>query len=148
MKIGLGVLLLLVAAKQWRGRPRTGEDAALPSWMKAIDTFPPGRALALGLALSAINPKNLILTVGAAAAIAQTGASTGSQAGALAIFVVLGALGPGLPVLITFTMGDRARTLLDDLKTWMAAHNAAIMSVLCLLIATKLAGDGISGLSG
>lgn len=148
MKIGLGVLLLLVAAKQWRGRPRAGEDAALPSWMKAIDSFPPGRALALGLALSAINPKNLILTVGAAAAIAETGASTGSQAGALAIFVVLGALGPGLPVLITFTMGDRARTILDDLKTWMATHNAAIMSVLCLLIATKLAGDGISGLSG
>jgi hypothetical protein len=49
---------------------------------------------------------------------------------------------------IAFTMGDRARTILDELKAWMGTHNAAIMSVLCLVIAMKLAGDGISGLSG
>jgi threonine/homoserine/homoserine lactone efflux protein len=116
--------------------------------MRSIDRFTPGRAVAMGLALSAINPKNLLLTVGAAAAIAQTGASTGGQVVALAVFVVLGTLGPGLPVIVAFTMGDRARTILDELKAWMAAHNAAIMSVLCLLIGAKLVGDGISALSG
>jgi threonine/homoserine/homoserine lactone efflux protein len=147
VKIGLGVLLLLVALRQWRGRPRAGTTAGLPGWMAAIDTFTPLRAGAMGLALSAINPKNLLLTVAAAAAIAQTGASTGDQAVALAVFVVLGALGPGLPVAIAFTMGDRARRILDELKAWMAAHNAAIMSVLCLVIAMKLIGDGISGLA-
>jgi threonine/homoserine/homoserine lactone efflux protein len=148
LKIVLGVLLLLVAARQWRHRPRGGEEAALPSWMRSIDRFTPGRAVAMGVALSAINPKNLLLTVGAAAAIAQTGASTAGQVVALAVFVVLGTLGPGLPVIIAFTMGDRARTILDELRAWMAVHNAAIMSVLCLLIGAKLAGDGISALSG
>ena len=148
LKIVLGALLVLVAARQWRHRPRAGEAAALPSWMRTIDTFTPARAVAMGVALSAINPKNLLLTVGAAAAIAQTGASTGGQVVALAVFVLLGTLGPGLPVVIAFTMGDRARTILDELKTWMAAHNTAIMSVLCLIIGAKLAGDGISGLSG
>jgi threonine/homoserine/homoserine lactone efflux protein len=147
VKIGLGVLLALVAVRQWRHRPRAGEDAALPSWMKAIDTFTPPRAIAMGVALSAINPKNLLLTVGAGTAIAQTGASSGSQAVALAVFVVIGTLGPGLPVVIAFTTGDRARTILDDLKAWMAGHNAAIMAVLCLVIGAKLLGDGISGLS-
>lgn len=148
LKIGLGVLLLLVALRQWRGRPRAGEAGELPSWMKTIDTFTPPRAVAMGVALSAINPKNLLLTVGAAAAIAQTGAGSGAQAVALVVFILLGTLGPGLPVVIAFTMGDRARTILDELKAWMGAHNAAIMSVLCLVIAMKLAGDGISGLSG
>ena len=33
------------------------------------------------------------------------------------------------------------------LKDWMTAHNAVIMSVLCLIIATKLVGDAISGLT-
>ena len=37
--------------------------------------------------------------------------------------------------------------MLDELKTWMSSHNAAIMAVICLVIAAKLIGDGISGLS-
>ena len=63
--------------------------------MKTIDTFTPPKAFGLGILLSAANPKNLILLVGAAAAIAQTGVDAADQAVALAVFVVLGALGPG-----------------------------------------------------
>jgi threonine/homoserine/homoserine lactone efflux protein len=147
LKLVLGCLLALVAAKQWRGRPREGDDAALPKWMQAIDTFAPGKALAMGALLSGVNPKNLLLTVAAAAAIAQTGIDTGQQAVALAVFVAIGTLGPGLPVAIYFALGTRAKPVLDDLKLWMAAHNAAIMAVLCLVIGAKLIGDAITGLS-
>ncbi len=98
------------------------------------------------MALSGINPKNLLLTVGAAAAIAGTGADTGQQAVALGVFVLVGTLGPGLPVALYFALGDRAAHVLDDMKTWMGSHNAAIMAVICLVIGAKLIGDGISGL--
>jgi Sap, sulfolipid-1-addressing protein len=147
LKLVLGALLLLVAFKQWRGRPRGSEDANLPKWMATIDSFTPGRSIAIGGALSGVNPKNLLLTVGAAAAIAQTGAGTGGQAVALAVFVLIGTLGPGLPVAIYFAMRERGEHLLGELKTWMGANNAAIMSVLCLVIAAKLIGDGISGVT-
>jgi hypothetical protein len=50
-------------------------------------------------------------------------------------------------VAIYFGMRARAEHLLGELKAWLGAHNAAIMSVLCLVIAAKLIGDGISGLS-
>jgi threonine/homoserine/homoserine lactone efflux protein len=146
LKIVLGLLLVAVAVKQWRGRPRAGEESSLPAWMRTIDTFTPARSVAMGVALSAINPKNLLLTVGAAAAIAQAGASTGADAVALAVFVLVGTLGPGIPVVISVAMGDRARAILEDLKAWMGAHNTAIMAVLCLVIGAKLAGDGLSGL--
>jgi threonine/homoserine/homoserine lactone efflux protein len=146
LKLVLGVLLVSVAVKQWRGRPRAGEAGTLPKWMQAIDTFTPGRAVAMGVALSAINPKNLLLTVSAAAAIAQADVSTGDEAVALAVFVVIGTLGPAAPWLITVFMGSRARGILDDLKAWMGTHNAAIMAVLCLVIGARLLGDGISGL--
>jgi threonine/homoserine/homoserine lactone efflux protein len=145
LKMVLGVLLLLLAVKQWRDRPRGDRAAALPSWMRTIDRFTPGRSVAMGVALSGINPKNLILTAGAAAAIAQAGLSTGEQAIALAVFVVVGTLGPGLPVAIYFAMGERAKHILDDLKAWMGAHNSAIMAVLCLVIGAKLIGDAITG---
>jgi threonine/homoserine/homoserine lactone efflux protein len=97
LKLVLGCLLALVAVKQWRGRPHEDEEAALPKWMQAIDTFRPGKALGMGVLLSAVNPKNLLLTVAAASAIAQTGIDTGRQAVALAVFIVIGTLGPGLP---------------------------------------------------
>jgi hypothetical protein len=140
------VLLALVAVQQWRGRPRAGEVAAMPKWMQAIDRFTPARSMGIAAALAGINPKNLLLTVGAGAAIAQTGADTGDQAIALAVFVLVGTLGPGLPVAIYFLAGRRAAHVLDELKNWMAAHNTAIVAVLCLVIGVKLIGDGISAL--
>jgi threonine/homoserine/homoserine lactone efflux protein len=146
VKLILGLLLLLVALKQWRGRPQGDDEASLPKWMASIDRFTTGRAAAMGLALAAINPKNLILTVGAATAIAQTGASTADQAVALAVFVLIGTLGPGLPVAIYFALGERSEDILARLKTWMARNNTAIMAVLCLVIGAKLVGDAIGGL--
>jgi len=100
-----------------------------------------------GPLLSGVNPKNLILTLGAATAIAQTGIEAGQQAVALGVFILIGTLGPGIPVAIYFVMGARAEHVLDELKRWMAGHNAAIMAVLCLVIGAKLIGDGISGLA-
>jgi threonine/homoserine/homoserine lactone efflux protein len=147
LKIGLGALLLLVAVKQWRARPRAGAEADQPAWMKTLDSFSPGKAAGAGALFAGVNPKNLLLTVGAAAAIAQTGASTGSQAVALIVFIVIGTLGPAIPVGIYFTMGEKGTAILASLKTWMGIHNAAIMTVLCLVLAMKLIGDGITGLS-
>jgi threonine/homoserine/homoserine lactone efflux protein len=147
VKIVLGALLLLLAAREWRGRPRGDADPELPKWMQAIDTFKAPKAAGMGVLLSALNPKNLILTVGAAAAIAQTGVSTGDQAVALAVFVALGTLGPGIPVGIYLLMRERAAGILESLRGWMARENTTIMAVLCLIIGAKLIGDAISALS-
>ena len=147
LKIVLGVLLLLVAARQGRGRAHGDAEPELPGWMKRIDTFTAPRAAAIAVVLAAVNPKNLLLTVGAAAAIAQTGVSTGDQAVALAVFVVLGTAGPGIPVAIYFLMRDRATATLETLRAWMVRGNATIMAVICLIIAAKLIGDAITGLT-
>lgn len=147
LKLVLGAALLALALKDWRGRPRGNEQAALPKWMQAIDTFKAAKALGLGVVLAAVNPKNLLMTVGAAAAIAQTGISAGNQAVALAIFIVIATLGVGTPVGLYFVLGDRSVKVLGELKDWMAANNAAIMAVLLLVIGAKLIGDGITGLS-
>jgi hypothetical protein len=81
-----------------------------------------------------VNPKNLLLTVGAAAAIAGTGVAAGRQAVALGVFILVATLGPGMPVAVFFALGDRAKRLLDELKLWLGSHNSAIMAVLCLVV--------------
>lgn len=146
LKLVLGALLLLVAIRQFRGRPHAGEDTPLPKWMGAIDRFTLVQALGGGAALAGANPKNLLLAVGGAVAIAGTGISGGQQAIAYMVFAIIGTLGVGVPVVIYFTMGKRSEQVLGRLKDWMGHNNTVIMAVLCGVIATKLIGDGISGL--
>jgi threonine/homoserine/homoserine lactone efflux protein len=147
VKLVLGALLLVLAVKQWRDRPRGNAAPELPAWMKTIDTFTPLKSSAVAVLLCAVNPKNLILVVGAAAAIAQTGARAGGQAIALAVFVVISTLGVGAPVAIYYFAGGRATKLLGELHDWMARENATIMAVICLIIGAKLIGDAITALS-
>ena len=56
-----------------------------PRFSGALDNFTPVKAGGAGVALSALNPKNLLLTVAGAAAIAETGIPAGQQAGAYAV---------------------------------------------------------------
>jgi Sap, sulfolipid-1-addressing protein len=112
-----------------------------------IDRFTAVRSLVFGVVLSAVNPKNLALTIAAAAAIGQTGVSTGEAIGALAVFIAIGSLTILAPVVLYFVLGARAAAILDDVKAWMAAHNAAIMTILLLVLGAKLIGDAITGLS-
>jgi len=148
LKLVLGLLLVLVALKQWRERPHDGEEAATPKWMAAIDDFTPVQALGAGAVLAGLNPKNLLLAVAAAATIAQTGIPGGEQAIAYAVFALVSTVGVAAPVVIYFVLGDRAGPLLDRMKGWLGHNNAVIMAVLCLVIGAKLVGDAISGFFG
>ena len=61
----LGLLFLVMAARQWRKRPAKGEEATMPGWMSSVEHFTPAKSLGLGLALDI----ELVLKAGAAAAI-------------------------------------------------------------------------------
>lgn len=143
VRLGLGVLLLVLAAKQWRGRPRHGEAPVMPKWMSTIDSFTPGKSLVLGAALSGINPKNLVLTMAAAATIAQAGLSGSDSAVAVAVFVVIGSLTVAGPVVLYLVATDKAKAPLASLKDFMSDHNAVIMMVVFLILGAKLIGSAI-----
>jgi threonine/homoserine/homoserine lactone efflux protein len=80
LKLILGLLLLPVALKQWRGRPHGDGEPATPKSMGAIEGFGPGKALIAGGILAGANPKNTLLAIAAAASIASTGISGGEEA--------------------------------------------------------------------
>ena len=63
------------------------------------------------------------------------------------MFTLIATIGVAVPMVIYVVMGDRAAVTLDDLKTWMAGNNTAVMAVLLLIIGVKLLGDGITGLA-
>jgi len=66
--------------------------------------------------LAGVNPKNLILTLGAATGLAQLGLSTGDAVGSLIVFVVVGSLTIAGPVVYYLLGGDHAKARLDEMK--------------------------------
>jgi Kef-type K+ transport system membrane component KefB len=144
--IVVGVLLLVGAVRRFRGRTGAGEEVPLPAWMGAIDRLKPAAALAGGVVAGGVRPKSLLLAVGGAAAIAQTGIAGGQQAIAYAVFAVIATIGVAAPVVIYLAMGERSVALLGRLKGWMRRNNAVILAVVLLVIGVILIGDGIGGL--
>jgi hypothetical protein len=96
--------------------------------------------------LGGVRPRSLLLVVGGAVAIAQTGIGGGQQAIAYAVFAVIATIGVAVPVVIYFAMGTRSAELLGRFKGWMRRHNAVILAVVLLVIGVTLISDGIGGL--
>ena len=142
VQVVLGVVLLVLALRNWRKRAAPGAEAAMPKWMDSIDSFTPVKALGLAVLLSAVNPKNLILSIGAATVVAQTNSSTSDAVVALAVFVVLASLSIAIPVVFYLLGGAKAKTTLDGWKVWLSAHNSAVMAVLLLVFGVVLIGKG------
>jgi threonine/homoserine/homoserine lactone efflux protein len=147
VKLILGVLLLIVAARQWQGRPHEGAEPVTPKWMGGLEAFTPAKAVGAGAVLSGLNPKNLLLAASGAATIATTGLSAGQTVLAYVVFVIIASVGVAAPVVLSFGLGDRAGPLLERLKGWMTANNAVIMAVLLLVIGAKLIGDALGELT-
>src|SRR5688572_24258878 len=67
----LGLGLLVLAVRQWRGRPGPDDEPELPAWMNGITTLSPAKAFGVGALLSAANPKNMFLAIGAGVTFSQ-----------------------------------------------------------------------------
>jgi hypothetical protein len=147
LDVALGVLLLLVAVRSWRKRPAPGAEPDLPKWMTDVEAIAPGKALGLGVLLSAVNPKNLALGIGAATGVAHLALPTGDAIVALAAFVIVGSFTVGGAVAFDLLGGARARESLEELRTWLEANNAAVMTVLFLVFGAVLVAKGLGLLS-
>ncbi len=144
IKIVLGALLLLLALRQWRSRPKNGEAAALPKWMGAIDSMTAGRGFVLAFILAAVNPKNLLLAAGAGVAIGTAGLSAGSTTVVIVVFVLVACCSVAIPVIGYLVAADALRGPLDSLRGWLVQNNATVMAVLLLVIGVVLVGKGIA----
>jgi threonine/homoserine/homoserine lactone efflux protein len=144
IQIVLGAALLLLALRQWRSRPKPGEDAALPKWMSAIDTMNAGKGFGLGFLLAAVNPKNLLLGAGAGVTIGSAGLSVGSIAVAIGVFTLIAAASVAIPVIAYLVASARMAGPLESLRGWLVHNNATVMAVLLLVIGFVLIGKGIA----
>jgi threonine/homoserine/homoserine lactone efflux protein len=120
LKLVFGVLLVLLAARQWRGRPHEGQAPEMPKWMAAIDSFTFGKALGLGFLLSGVNPKNLLMCLGAGTTIGAAHLSGADEVIVVAVFTVIAASTVGVPVIGYLTAREKMAGPLDSMRGRLA----------------------------
>lgn len=143
IKIMLGALLLFLAVKQWGARPHGADEPPLPKWMTAIDSMTAGRGLLLGFALSALNPKNLLMGVGAGVTIGSAELTVGDTTIVIAVYTVIAASTVAAPVIAYLMAAQRMTGPLEGLRTSLVHNNATVMAVLLLVIGVVMLGKGI-----
>lgn len=141
IKVILGALLVVLAAKQWRERG----DTSTPKWMEAIDQLTLPKAAGLGVVLAAVNPKNLLLCVSAGVTIGVGGLAGGGEVVALVVFTVLAASTVVVPVVGYALAADRLREPLASLKNWLQAQNHQVMAIVLLVMGAVVIGKGLGG---
>ena len=143
IEIAIGMVAVAFAVRAWRlaggngSRPPRGRGRSMPS-------DPPQHRAALGLSCG--NPKNLLLTLGAATAVAEAEASAGEATGGLVAFVALGSLGVIVPVASFLVLGERSRRGLGALRRWLTRYEAVVLALILLAIGAKLLTAGLSSL--
>ncbi|MCC7078341.1 MAG: GAP family protein [Acidimicrobiia bacterium] len=142
----LGVLLLVGAVIRFRRRPAPGEDTPMPRWMDGIASFGTPRSLAVGVAVGALNPKNIAMALAASVTVAGSTLSTGEEAVTLGAYTLVAVLGVATPFVVALFMGERARPLLDRWREWLGRNNSTVMAVLFLVFGVVLVVQGIQGL--
>lgn len=145
LKAAVGAAFLVLAARKWTSRPKDGEAKDAPGWMRSIAGAGPARALGVGAALAAANPKNIALIATGAASIAEAGLDGGQEALAAAVLVGLGSASVVGLVALAAAGGRHAQRSLRSVHRAMTEHEAVISSVVLLLLGVKLLGDALAG---
>lgn len=140
VKIVLGIGLLFLAARQWRSRPQEGEQAEPPEWMAQINKMGGVKSLRFGLMFAALNPKNLLFSASAGLTIA---ASESAAILPLVIFTIAASLTVILPIIATLVAPGAMQAPLQNMRTWLLANNAVIMTTVLLVIGIVVISKGI-----
>jgi hypothetical protein len=146
LKMILGGILLVAACRMWSRRPKPGEAAAMPKWMKAFDSSRAFNAFVLGLALMVFNLKNLPIYVSGVGDILQADLASITTLMIVLVFGLVASSGLVVPVAFYVTGGDKAKTGLDSAKAWLLENNAAMLAVLFLIFGLKIVGASLAAL--
>lgn len=112
--------------------------------MSAIDTIRAVRGLVLGFLLPAVNPKNLLMAVGAGLIIGTAGLTGGEVAIVIVVFTLIAACTVAIPVIAYLIASKRMAAPLEALRTWLVQNNATVMAVLLLVIGVVVIGKGLA----
>ncbi len=146
LRIGVGCLLLVGAGVVWRGRPRDGATPAPSGWMRSIGGATAGRAARLGVALTALNLKEVAFAAGAGLIVASAAVPAAQALLALLVFAGLACLGVIAPTAWRLADPEGSRAGLGAAQAWLARNKALLVAAVLVAIGANLIGSGLAAL--
>ncbi|KQR49156.1 hypothetical protein ASF87_10200 [Microbacterium sp. Leaf161] len=146
VQIVLGSGLLWLGWRHWRTRPAPGKTPMLPAWMSKLDTLSASMSGALAFALSAVNPKNLLVAASAGSVLGTLGTTSPELWAAVGVFALLASLSVLVPVVLVVVAPATSRRVLTRIREWLTANSSVIMTTLFLIVGAHIIGTGISAL--
>lgn len=144
IKLILGIVLLLMAVKNFHARPKEGQEPDMPTWLVKIDGFTPLKASGLAALLSGLNPKNLALIIAGAVTIAESGSINNTTWINVGLFVTIASFSVVVPVVYYLFAGQKAKQTLTKWKEWLSQNNAMVMFGLFLVVGILLLLQGFN----
>jgi Sec-independent protein secretion pathway component TatC len=147
IRLVLGILLLVVAVRQWMSRPGPDDAVEVPRFLAGLDSFTGMKSLLTGFVLVALNPKNLPLCAAGAAAIGLATQTPTGQAGAYIVFTLIASTTIAFPIIAYLVARQKAQALFETWKNWLIRNNQAVVAVILLLVGALLVYRGFEFIS-
>jgi len=141
VQLTLGVLLLALATRKWRGRTPADPTAAEPKWLEALDRMRPIVAFGFGMFWV-----NLVFVVDAALAVAQAELSHTDAVLAYLFYAALATLGVAAILAVYYSNRKRAEQRLTAMRAWLTRNNTGIVSGVIGVIGLVFIIRGLIGL--
>ena len=135
VKLALGVVLIAVAARQWR---RMGQPRKSPKWMARLDQVSPWAAAGLAAFL-----QPWALVAAGAATVTSAKLATAGDYVTLVLFCLLATSSFLYLELYTVFAPDTAGERLKQLRTWLDTHQDQVIIGVSLLLGFWLAGKSL-----
>jgi hypothetical protein len=145
LRLAVGILLLGLAVRGWRARPRVS-DPPPPAWMTKMKGLSPLRALGVG-ALLVVNPKVLLLVVAGIATVAQTPLPLRQEVILSVIFIVLASTTVIAPVVAYLGAEGWTRERLARVERRLVQYGSVVTTAVVAIIGVALIGKAIDVLT-
>lgn len=141
---GLGVIFFAISVWFIANRPKDPSQVKQPGWMTAVDSTSAVVAFGIGAFGVVVNGKNLPLILSAAVDFSLANLRVGQLVVVVTIFAFTGTMLAMLPLVYALIRPQSSAKLLDEMRTWLIAHNAPIMAAIFALMGVSFLGQAIS----
>ena len=138
MKILIGVVLVIIAVRQWRRMGKPKKPKKTPKWQTSIDNMSPWFAIALG---PLVQPWGLV-AAGVAVIVGAKLSSWQSYIG-LFLFCLIATITYLVMEIYAGFWPDRTQAFLARTRTWIDTHTDQVIIVVSLILGFYLIGKSI-----
>ncbi len=145
--MALGLLLLLVGARNWRNKPgENPENGRSSRFIKLLDSATPIKSFAFAATVAVINLKNLTIFLSAVSVLLLSNLLLTTKLTMLIPLILVFCTSVIIPVVIYFAFPDQANQYLTHIKNTIDRYSRPLGIALSIILGVLLFYRGISGL--